>query len=152
MNARDLFAFARVRVFRLKNWQLFKQHAFHVGGELPVVGFSKSFEAFKIGVIKSQSNLFWHSLPLVQKDFNGCTEIVFDSFDIFGITSFVTTKQYGVRLPDEIDRLLVEEAKRKYSNPSATLRKCAMLILPCLANGIPESTFEDMAGRRKARR
>lgn len=64
----------------------------------------------------------------------------------------MTTKQYGIRLDDRLDQLLHDEAKKKYSNPSATLRKCAALVLPCLANGIPESAFEAMAGGKGRRK
>lgn len=55
--------------------------------------------------------------------------------------------QFGVRLEDDLTKLLKDEAKRKYSNPSAVLRKCAALVLPCLKKGIPESAFEAMAGK-----
>ena len=62
--------------------------------------------------------------------------------------------QVTVKLEDELAEMLRKEAARKYSNPTATVRKCLLLTLPILLNGTPESVLEGMGGNMsgKARR
>lgn len=59
--------------------------------------------------------------------------------------------QVSIKMDPQLRDMLAEEAKEKYSNPTAVARKCLLLTLPLLRAGIPESALEAMAGKRGRR-